>query len=168
MKMKIMHFSGMVFTVILGTVLHFTYRISGENQIAAVFSAVNESTWEHLKLLFWPIFLWNIPEYLSYGKEYPCFFKIRFLSMAAGMIFIVSVFYTYTGVIGENLAFMNILLFFAGAGVVYALSCYLLSRENHCNEGREIYSIFGWILLAVCFALWTFFPPELGMFRDPR
>ncbi len=34
-----------IFTWILGTLLHFTYELSNENSIVAVFSAVNESTW---------------------------------------------------------------------------------------------------------------------------
>ena len=43
-----------IFTFILGTLLHFTYKWSEENAIVGIFSAVNESTWEHLKLLYFP------------------------------------------------------------------------------------------------------------------
>ena len=41
-----------IFVFILGTLLHFTYKLSGENGVVAIFSTVNESTWEHLKLLY--------------------------------------------------------------------------------------------------------------------
>ena len=40
-----------------GTVLHFLYDWTGGSILTAPFSGVNESTWEHMKLLFWPLFL---------------------------------------------------------------------------------------------------------------
>ena len=49
--------AGFLWTVAAGTLLHFVYDWSGGNQIAAAFSGVNESTWEHMKLLFFPLFL---------------------------------------------------------------------------------------------------------------
>lgn len=46
--------AGALFTAALGTLLHFVYDWSGGWGAAAAFSAVNESTWEHMKLLFSP------------------------------------------------------------------------------------------------------------------
>jgi hypothetical protein len=43
---------GVAFIAFLGTALHFTYELSGRNIMVAPFSAVNESVWEHLKLVF--------------------------------------------------------------------------------------------------------------------
>ena len=54
-----------IFAIILGTLLHFTYKWSNKNMLVGAFSAVNESTWEHLKLLFFPYFYGNIAFYLS-------------------------------------------------------------------------------------------------------
>ena len=42
---------------VLGTLFHFVYGWSGENPVAGLFFPVNESTWEHLKLIFFPILL---------------------------------------------------------------------------------------------------------------
>ena len=58
MKVSIKNFQifSTIFVMILGTLLHFTYEWSGGNLLVASFSAVNESTWEHLKLLFYPMF----------------------------------------------------------------------------------------------------------------
>lgn len=41
-----------IFISVLGVLLHFTYEWAGDNAVVGLFSAVNESTWEHLKLLF--------------------------------------------------------------------------------------------------------------------
>lgn len=34
---------------VIGTLLHFLYEISHHNKYVALFAAVNESTWEHIK-----------------------------------------------------------------------------------------------------------------------
>ena len=46
--------TGFIFTGVVGTLLHFFFDWTGKNVIVALFSAVNESIWEHLKLLFYP------------------------------------------------------------------------------------------------------------------
>ena len=46
-----------IFIMILGTLLHFTYKWSNNNVIVGTFSAINESTWEHLKLIFFPMLI---------------------------------------------------------------------------------------------------------------
>ena len=51
---------GFVTTVICGVLLHFLYEWSGESIWVAPISAVNESTWEHMKLLFIPMFIFAI------------------------------------------------------------------------------------------------------------
>ena len=47
-------------TALAGTLLHFLFDWTGKNLLAAFFSGVNESTWEHIKLLFWPLFLFGL------------------------------------------------------------------------------------------------------------
>lgn len=63
MTLKYYHILGAIFTIFLGTLLHFTYQWSGKNNLVAIFSAVNESTFEHLKLLFTPMLIFSIFEY---------------------------------------------------------------------------------------------------------
>ena len=47
--------AGLFLTLIFGNLLHFVYDWSGQNSVVAAFAAVNESTWEHMKLLFFPM-----------------------------------------------------------------------------------------------------------------
>ena len=70
-KKKILRFQifSVIFTWILGTILHFLYEWSGDNKIIASFSAVNESTWEHLKLVFFPMLITTIVGFLAIGKD---------------------------------------------------------------------------------------------------
>lgn len=48
-------FFSAILSIILGTILHFTFEWSGNNAFIGTFSSVNESTWEHLKLVFYPM-----------------------------------------------------------------------------------------------------------------
>ena len=59
-SLALWQFGGYVFTSALGTLLHFLYDLTGENVAVSFFSAVNESTWEHMKLLFFPMFLFSL------------------------------------------------------------------------------------------------------------
>ncbi len=42
---------GIVFTLIIGTLLHFVFEWSGRNFLVAFIAPTNESVFEHLKLL---------------------------------------------------------------------------------------------------------------------
>ena len=70
---------GMVFIIILGSMLHFTFEWSGFQAIVGVFSAVNESVWEHLKIAFWPTILYAIFEYRYLNQKTNNFFVAKAL-----------------------------------------------------------------------------------------
>jgi hypothetical protein len=57
-------FSGFMFIYTAGFLSHFIYEWSGKKKIIGVLGAVNESVWEHQKLVFWPslIFAVVIPQ----------------------------------------------------------------------------------------------------------
>lgn len=117
-KNKLLKFQifSVIFTWILGTLLHFTYEWSNENIIIAAFSAVNESTWEHLKLLFFPMFITTVIGYfyLRPTEEYKNFLCAKKIGILSALSFVVVFFYTYTGIIGTNFAVLDIGSFFCG------------------------------------------------------
>ena len=59
-KLRRWEIVGFAVTGLLGTLLHFVYDWTGEMRVAAAFSAVNESTWEHMKLLFVPFLVFTV------------------------------------------------------------------------------------------------------------
>ena len=68
-KIKTWQIISVIFCFILGTSLHFVYELSGENNIIAIFSSVNESTWEHLKLVFFPMLITAIIGFFVVEKK---------------------------------------------------------------------------------------------------
>ena len=54
---------------IIGTISHFLYDISNHNKFIGLFSAVNESTWEHIKIALTPTFFWCIIDGILFGQN---------------------------------------------------------------------------------------------------
>ena len=109
----------------LGTLLHFVYDWSGGSSVAAAFSAVNESTWEHMKLLFFPMFFFSVIQVCAMGRNYPNFLAVRAVSTLTGLVLIPILFYTYTGVWGRSVDWINIAIFFLAA-----LGAFLLDKDD--------------------------------------
>jgi len=158
---------GAVFALIMGALLHFTYEWSGENPVVGIFSTVNESTWEHLKLLFVPVALFAALEYIGYGKQIPNFVPVKVLSILLGMITIIIAYYTYTHIVGQNYLWVDIGIFILGVLAAYWFSYSLLQTEFLASECAVCLGWAGLLLLAFSFAFFTFCPPHVELFLDP-
>lgn len=158
---------GAILTIVLGTLLHFAYDFFGEDDFVAIFSAVNESTWEHLKLLFFPVMAFAFVEYFIYGKAFSNFWASKVISLILGMLSIVIVFYTYTGIIGSNNNIANIVLFVASVILTYWLNYRFLEAGRFDSVLINRLAIAVGAALFVMFWVYTFYPPLLNLFKDP-
>ena len=110
-KIRNFQIISVIFVWIVGTLLHFTHDWFPNSTIFTIISAVNESTWEHLKLVFFPMLCMTIIGYF-YNKSVKNFLYAKLISILIAMSFIVVFFYTYTGIIGRNFAVLDIGSFF--------------------------------------------------------
>lgn len=156
---------GFVFTSAIGTLLHFLYDICGKSIILAPFSAVNESTWEHMKILFVPMFIFAFIENKFIGGRYPDFFSGKLLGILLGLIIIPVLFYSYTGTFGKSVDFINISIFFIAAAVVYYIETILLKNRATLGINPKIALIII-VLIALTFAVTTFIQPDIPLFID--
>ena len=153
-----------LFTFILGSLLHSTYKISGQNNIIAIFSSINESVWEHLKLLYFPMLLTTFIGCFYFRNNVPNFLCSKTIGILVSMAFTVIFFYTYTGIIGKNIPAIDISSFFI-ATILGELVSYLLIVNNFkCNK---ILAIIILLFIFICFVVFTYFPPNIGLFKDP-
>ena len=157
---------GIAFIIILGSIFHFTFELSGHQPIVGVFSAVNESVWEHFKLAFWPAVAYIIFEYKFLKKSTNNFFSAKTVGIYLMPIVIAILFYMYTAILGEDLLIMDILTFVI-AVIVGQLSSYKLLVSNELPRKTEKISFLALIILGLAFVLFTFYPPHLSIFRDP-
>ena len=159
--------AGALFTAALGTLLHFTYGWSGGWIPAAAFSAVNESTWEHMKLLFFPMFLTSVVQLCCLGRTYPNFLAVRGVSTLAGTALIPVLFYTYTGVVGRHVMWADIAVFYLSVLGAFALDFRLLRRGRFTSLWQQLLGLVILWGLAFLFVFCTFHPPGLALWQDP-
>ena len=157
---------GFVFTAIVGTLLHFLFDWIDGNVVAALFSAVNESIWEHLKLLFYPMVVFALLEYFFWAKDVDSFWCIKLIGILIGLVLIPVVYYTYTGILGVNADWFNITIFFLVAGIVYWVETKLFQNDFTCSVGSKL-AVALILLIAVTFTVFTFAPPLIPFFQDP-
>ena len=155
---------GFAVTALGGTILHFLYEWT-ESSWVAPFSGVNESTWEHMKLLFWPMFIFAIVQSFFF-KGYENFWCIKLRGMLLGLSLIPIFYYTYNGVIGKSPDWINIAIFFISAVIVYVYETRQLNLEGVQCKSRRL-AFITLCMIAVLFIVFTFLTPELEIFKDP-
>ena len=158
--------AGICFIIIFGSILHFTFEWAGHNPIVGVFSAVNESVWEHLKLGFWPAIVFALIEFKYLKKSTNNFLFAKTISIYLIPIIIIVLFYSYTAILGESILAIDILSFVI-AVIVGQLVSYRLLTGKTLPYNLDMVSLIALILLSLAFVLFTFYPPQLPMFQDP-
>ena len=156
---------GLVFTLLIGSLLHFLYDWTN-SPVVAVFSAVNESTWEHLKLLFFPAFVFSVIESKFLLKSYPNFWQTKLMGIMTGIVLIPALFYTYNGAFGKSPDWLNIVFFLIVVVFVFYLETKIFN-EKPSTRFRRIFTIISLCVMAVLFGVFTFLPPKLPLFIDP-
>lgn len=159
--------AGFLFTGGLGALLHFVYEWSGGSVLTATFSAVNESTWEHMKLLFFPMFLFSVVQVCAMGKNYPNFLAVRAVSTLTGLLLIPVLFYTYTGVLGFSVMWADIAVFYLADLGAFLLDFHLLHRGRFTSLWQQILGLAVLWALAFFFVWCTFRPLPIALWQDP-
>ena len=158
--------AGILFTAVLGTLTHFCYQWSGENPLLALVVPVSESTWEHMKMLFFPMLLWSFLESALLRKKYPDLFWADAAGILTGLLLIPAIFYTYSGILGRTWMIADILLFYVSILAGFLVRSRLARRRNRPGISRWI--LLGALLaLLAAFFLFTWNPPAFGIFRIP-
>lgn len=165
MKIKQQLF-GFLFTSLAGVFLHFLYEWTGGNKLAALVSGVNESTWEHIKLLFVPMLVFAILQALFLDDQDERFWCIKLKSIFLGMLLIPAIFYTLNGIFGKTPDWINISIFFVSAAAAY------IHEAKVINSSKRYIISYGAALIilsvtAALFIAFTFDPPNIPLFRDP-
>ena len=152
----------------LGTLLHFTYKWSGKNLFVASFSAVNESVWEHLKLVFYPMLLMAIIEYQFVKDEVHNYIKAKTIGIFVSISFIVISFFTYSGIIGTSFLLIDIIIFIISIILGEIVSYKLMNREEESTNKSRILSAIIFIFLLISFIFYTYNTPKVNLFKDPE
>ena len=127
---------GFGISTLAGTLLHFLYDWTGESALVAPFSGVNESTWEHMKLLYWPLFLFAMVQRLFFREE-KNFWCVKLAGMLVGLVLIPVLFYTYNGIFGQSADWINIAIFYIAAAAAFLLEWQFFRKDlSQCRHPR--------------------------------
>ena len=148
-----------------GTLLHFLYDWTGGNVLVSPFSGVNESTWEHMKLLFWPLFLFALVQWLFF-KDQENYWCVKLAEILLGLTLIPVLFYTYNGVFGKSPDWINIAIYYITALLVFLFEWWVFKNDRlQCKYPRLAFAIV--CLIGGLFVAFTFAPPQIPLFQDP-
>ncbi len=163
--LAIWQFGGFVFAVVFGSLLHFLYDWTVGSALVAPFSAINESTWEHMKLLFFPLFIFALIQ-SRFFKTFDNFWCIKLIGVLVGLLSIPVLFYTINGVFGRSPDWVNISIFFVAAAATFLLETRFFKKgEIKCGMPWIAFGII--CLIGILFIIFTFTPPEIPLFQDP-
>ncbi len=156
---------GILVITIVGSLLHFCFEWSGHWQPAALFCAVNESVWEHMKIAFWPAFIYALGEFLLLAHRPDNFwfaktFSFYFLSLAIPIFY-----YLYTAILGKHILFLDILIFVIAIALAQWISYQIM--KNSIIPPENLTTAVLLISIVMVYSLFTYYPPHLEIFKDP-
>lgn len=156
---------GIIFVLFVGTLAHFLYDLSGNNHMIGLFTPVNESIWEHMKLLFFPMLLYSLFMVHRLKEKYPCTISSLCLGILTGTALIPVLFYAYTSLLGRDFFILDI-----GTFIVSVLFAFWISYRLTLSCKVKPYTAFLCILTGIlffCFIRFTYHPPALAIFAEP-
>ncbi|MCM1282544.1 MAG: DUF6512 family protein [Roseburia sp.] len=156
---------GIIFVIIAGTISHFVYEWTGNNAFAGLFFPVGESTWEHIKLLFFPMLVYSVYMTIKLRTGFPHILPALSGGLLAGSFAIPVIFYSYRGILGKDYTALDIATFAASVFLAF-FTAYRLSGFRFSPAGRRLLVI-AVIFLTVCFFVFTCHPPKMGIFKEP-
>jgi hypothetical protein len=163
-RVLLLEIVGTLFIIFLGTVFHFTFASSGNNPTVGLFSAVNESVWEHLKLPFWPSVFWLLIIMFPLRNTVSNLFSSKVVGIILMLVIIPAIFYSYTAFTKEILA-VDIATFMI-AVLIGQIVSFRLYKQEKGSSLTQVVAIAIIALLAIIFITFTFYPPHVTIFMD--
>ncbi|MBE7030446.1 MAG: hypothetical protein E7409_03340 [Ruminococcaceae bacterium] len=164
-RLRAWQLAGFVFTGVLGVLLHFLFDWSGQNLAVAPFAAVNESIWEHMKLLFFPMLVFALAQ-RRVMRDNKSFWCIKLIGILLGTLLIPVLYYTIRGISGVSPDWVNIIIFFVAVAIAYWVETWIFSKNLVTCKAPGVAQL-TLLLIAFVFVIMTFAPPHIPLFEDP-
>lgn len=150
---------------IIGTIFHFAYEFSGRNILVALFSATNESIWEHIKIAVMAIYFVAFVKMVIKEKRDKNLWVSLFFKNISVLIIISIFFYSYKAILGIENLFLDLIILYISAVISQIVESYIKKCVNVSAKIEDIYKYLN-IIFILFFIIFTFWTPNLGIFRD--
>ena len=161
MLMYILQF---LYISILSTFLHFSYDIMNHIFIFSIIGAVNESTWEHLKIGFFPWFTWFLIR--SYFFSYLNSYFGNLIALITFMITVSSIFYAGIFIMKRHCLPISVSSFYIG--VISGSFFEFLIKDYPFHPVFEVIGFIGCIVIILLGIIWTYYPIKNFLTLDVR
>lgn len=161
-KLKLLSVIGIFLTNFLS---HYVYKFF-PNNITAIFFPVNESIWEHMKMLYTSIIIYSFIELIILKKANLLYHNFLFMVLFSSILIIpifLSLYLPFYKMLGENLA-ITIFIMFISICIIEFLSYFILKNKKIPN--LTIFSLMLIIISYIIFGYLTYFPLETELFID--
>lgn len=156
---------GFFFIGLVGASLHFTYELSDfSSNVVAYFSAVNESTWEHLKMAFFPGLVFALIEYTYVREKVNNYLIAKTASLLIMPLVIVAGWYIYAPAVGRSIYPVDLALFYLAVFLGQFASYRLLTKPPLDKKYNRL-AVGALLVMLLAFSVFTFFPPNIFLFE---
>lgn len=154
------------FVAVVGTLMHFLYDFTGHNFFAGLISPTSESTWEHMKLVFFPMAVGNIWLYR----------KLKYIDVSnpegalltgtlSGTWLIPILFYSYKGILGFGITAIDIATFYISVILAYLFIWHTFSAKWKKSCINTLFILC--IIQLLAFIYFSYHPGNIGIFVPP-
>lgn len=147
-------------TAAVGTALHFVYDLCPV-PLVGVFAPVNESVWEHLKLLFWPMLAAG---FFLAGESQGSrrFWGAWLLGVLLAPAFLLGVFYALLAGFGVESMAVDIALYYLSLAVGFWAAWH--TKDSEAAEKLAGVLVIAAGVYGAALVLFTAAPPDLPIF----
>ncbi|MFQ6837020.1 MAG: DUF6512 family protein [Thomasclavelia spiroformis] len=156
---------GILVLFVVGSLFHFLYSLTGECFIIGLFVPINESIFEHTKMVVLPIFIWWSIFYLFRKKDLfvNAWFTSALIAMISAIIVIPMLFYFYSQAFGIESLVIDILILLISLAIGQILG---LHYYRHGKGIEYHFAIVLMIVIIILFAFFTINPPAFPIFNS--
>lgn len=145
--------------------LHFFYD-NFPSFLTSIFAPVNESLWEHMKMLFGSIILTGVIQKIIIHSKKEKINNVcisNFIGALTSIPIFLIIYLPIYNFVGENLA-ISIIIMFITIVIAEIISYKIMNKRDFKLEHLTVFFV---IIVYIIFALLTYFPPRNGIFIDP-
>lgn len=154
---------GICIVAVLGTISHFVYDWTGQNSFLGFFFPINESTWEHMKLAFFPM-LFISP--FMYDKSEPTsgYNHALLVGTMTATWLIPALYYTYKGILGFSKSWLDISTYYIPLLLSAILMLHIAKTAGTRKYCKKFYLLIAIVVFqAIAFWIFTYHPLHLGI-----
>ena len=156
--LKVRFFVGLAVILILGVLFHFAYDFFNVEILKIIFP-YNESIFEHLKLIVFPSIIFMIFD-IIFTKDRRGIFSYYTSGIIVACVFMIASYYTYSGIIGKNIDYVNIIIFFLCVIIIM----YYRMKKITLFDGAN--SVIAFVILMLFIEIFTFYPTDINLFSS--